>query len=43
MIEDKLKDAWDWAGNDYLGPFFGKITNDALHGDTIRPNNLRTF
>jgi len=42
-IEDKIKGAWDWAVNHYLGPCFGKIANDALHGDTITPDKLCTL
>ncbi len=42
-IENEVKGAWNWAGNDYLGPCFRKIANDALHGDTITPDNLCTF
>jgi hypothetical protein len=43
IIEDKVKGLWDWVANLDFGPRSRKVANDALNGDTSKPNDLSAF
>ena len=39
IIEDKVKVPWDWVVNLDFSPGLREVANDALNGNTSKPNN----